>query len=184
MDSWRDFDPCHYDQQDQHPKLGLDHFDVKIFLLIFKALTDYLKTIVFFSQFHKSMGHKSHVLHWFQFHNWSISRGNSIPITFFGVIINLLGNDRGSAFKARSLTANRADIDRSAHSKGSCDGPAKERKWRSARCDIRLVIWTWYGNEWVLYSDSHCGGSQANKRHIVSFLKKSTGSHIVFLFSY
>ena len=36
----------------------------------------------------------------------------------------------------------------------------------------------------IYYSDSHCGGSQANKRHIVLFLKKSTGSQIVFLFSY
>ena len=30
------------------------------------------------------------------------------------------------------------------------------------------------------YSDSHCGGSQANKRHGVSFLIKITGSQIVF----
>ena len=32
------------------------------------------------------------------------------------------------------------------------------------------------------YSDSHCGGSQANKRHGVSFLIKITGSQIVFQF--
>ena len=34
----------------------------------------------------------------------------------------------------------------------------------------------------IQYSDSHCGGSQANKRHGVSFLIKITGNQIVFQF--
>ena len=34
----------------------------------------------------------------------------------------------------------------------------------------------------TLYSDSHFGGSQANKRHGVSFFIRITGSQIVFQF--